>query len=180
MVPERPHKEYIDSVYSPLKETTLCYIFCDDGDSLEMYIPEGYIVTGADFNKDHQINLEGVLPYKPDPGEKSVLFLHFQPVRTAKMIKCPSSNLVVFLELEELTRHRAKDISENIQLALFTGGPFYRYTTKSAVRGQIEVVHIENGVAHIILFLDFEIDEENITGIKLETRLSIIQQQDIL
>lgn len=171
--------EYRDSIYSPLNETKSCYIFCDNSDSSKMVVADGYIVKCVDFKKEYKIDNSGYLPYKPEEGKNNVLFLHFQPDFEEEMKDCPSSNLVVFLELNDLKEKESNKISENIQLALYTGGPFYRFETKKDVTGKIEIVNIENEVAHIILSLDFDLVDENITGVKLETKIRIIKQQDI-
>ena len=171
--------EYRDSIYSPLSETKFCYIFCDNGDSSKMVVADGYIVKSVDFKKKYKIDINELLPYKPEQGKRNVLFLHFQPDFNEEMKDCPSSNLAVFLELDDLKKQNAKKISKNIQLALYTGGPFYRFTTKKGIMGTLEIANIENEIAHIILFLDFDLVDENITGVKLETDIRIIEQQDI-
>lgn len=171
--------DYRDSIYSPLNEIQSCYIFCDNRDSLKMIVSDGYIVKGVDFNNKYKIEVNHPLPYKPNKGNKNVLFLHFQPDFNEDMKGCPSSNLVVFLELGELKKQEAKEISENIQLALYTGGPFYRFQTKGKIIGDIEIVNIENDIAHMVLFLDFELVDENITGVKIETYIRIVEQFDI-
>ena len=172
--------DYRDSIYSPLNETKLCYVFCDNDDSLKMFVADGYIAKDADFKKKYKIGINDPIPYKPKKGNKNVLFLHFQPDFNAEMKDCPSSNLVVFLDIGELEKQDLKKISKNIQLALYTGGgPFYRFKTKGKINGNIEIVSVENDIAHIILFLDFDLVDENITGVKLETDIRIIEQKEI-
>ena len=171
--------EYRDSIYSPLNETKSCFIFCDNGDSSKMVVADGYIVKSVDFKKKYKIDFSELLPYKPEQGKKNVLFLHFQPDFEEEMKDCPSSNLVVFLEIDDLKEPNSKNISKNIQLALYTGGPFFRFTTKKDITGTLEIVNIDNEIAHIILFLAFDLVDENITGVKLETKIRIINQLDI-
>lgn len=170
---------YRDSIYSPLNSTKLNYIFCDNNDSVKMLISDGYILKNVDFNKEYKIDYKELLPYKPEPGKKNVLFLHFQPDFNEEIKGCPSSNLVVFLELDNLKKHKSKKVSQNIQLALYTGGPFYSFETKNDINGKIEISNIENKIAHITLYLYFELEEENITGVKLETDIRIIELKDI-
>ncbi|MDX9890454.1 MAG: hypothetical protein WC142_09405 [Bacteroidales bacterium] len=171
--------EYRDSIYLPINDTKLCYVFCDNDDSLRMVVADGYIAKGVDFKKNCKIEINAPLPYEPKKGNKNVLFLHFQPDFNAEMKDCPSSNLAVFLDIGELGKQDLSKISKNIQLALYTGGPFYKFKTKGKIRGKIEVVNIENDIAHIVLILDFDLVEENITRVKVETYVRIIKQQDI-
>ena len=172
--------DYRDSIYSPLNEISKCSIYCNN-DSLKMAVSDGYIAKGVDFDKSYKIDLKNPLPYNPNKGNKNVLFLHFQPNPSGneEMGDCPSSNLVVFLDIGKLEKRSDKSISENIQFALFTGGPFYRFDVEGKINGKIEIVKIKDGIAHIILFLNFDLVDENMTSIKLETQIRIINQSDI-
>ena len=172
--------DYRDSIYSPLNKTKKCTIYCNS-DSLKMVVSDGYIAKGVDFDKSYTIDHKDPLPYKPNKGNMNVLFLHFQPNPSdnEEIGDCPSSNLVVFLDIGELENQSEKSISENIQLALYTGGPFYRFDIEGKINGKIEIVNIKDGIAHIVLFLNFDLVDEDMTDVKLETQIRIINQSDI-
>ena len=157
-------------------ETKKCIFYCNE-DSVKMRIDKGYIITEVSFESNENIPFGKSLPFTPKKGAKNVLFIHFQPEEFKN--DCPSSNLALFIELESLRNDEPIKISENIQFAMFTGGPFYRFETKGKTKGTIQITDVNKGMANVILKLEFGLAEENITSLELDSKLTIIKQKDV-
>lgn len=166
---------YLEAV-GTLTETINCKFYCNQN-STEMLIDQGYIVVGASFKSEENIPYGEKNPFEPKKGLKSVLFIHFQPdFEKIENGDCPSSNLVIFLEIESIEDSAWRDISKNIQFALFTGGPFYKFETKGETKGEIKITEAGEGVVDVKLKLEFGLVEENITGVELDSKLTVINQ----